>query len=187
MLAMPLMDEEEIPEFAPLTRRERALWDLATHEAGRVHPMALVRRQLNDFSVQPIEVCYKINTLGNTKTRVIVAGTAMLKQRPPTAKGVMFVTLEDETGYIQVVVFPQVQHRDGALMREPALIVEGELQINRGWRGVVAERVHPLLGVFGGTAGFPSSRGVDGIVLEETAVAEPEPQETMQQARAKPA
>tara|TARA_B100001123_G_C15023063_1_gene912296 strand:+ start:736 stop:849 length:114 start_codon:yes stop_codon:yes gene_type:complete len=33
----------------------------------------------------------------------------MLKQRPPTAKGVMFITLEDETGYIQVVIFPQVQ------------------------------------------------------------------------------
>ena len=44
-----------------------------------------------------------------TKTRVLVAVTAILKQRPPTAKGVMFITLEDETGYIQVVIFPQVQ------------------------------------------------------------------------------
>ena len=44
-----------------------------------------------------------------TKTRVLVADTAMLKQRPPTAKGVMFITLEDETGYIQVVIFPQVR------------------------------------------------------------------------------
>ena len=93
--------------------------------------------------------------------------------RPPTAKGVMFVTLEDETGYIQVVVYPQIQHRDGALMREPAMIVEGQLQINRGWRGVVAEKVHPLLGVFGGTAGFPSARGGDGIVLEDKAGVEP--------------
>ena len=135
--------------------------------------MVLVRRQLNDFSVQTIGACYRISTVGNSKTRVVVAGTAMLKQRPPTAKGVMFVTLEDETGYIQIVVYPQIQHRDGALMREPALIVEGQLQINRGWRGVVAEKVYPLLGVFGGTAGFPSASGGDGIVLEDKAGVEP--------------
>ena len=44
-------------------------------------------------------------------------------------------------------------------MREPTLMVEGQLQINRDWRGVVAEKVYPLLGVFGGTAGFPSAYG----------------------------
>lgn len=44
-------------------------------------------------------------------------------------------------------------------MRELTLMVEGQLQINRDWRGVVAEKVYPLLGVFGGTAGFPSAYG----------------------------
>ena len=102
-----------------------------------------------------------------------IAGTAMLKQMPPTARGVMFITLEDETGYIQIVVFPNVQRQFISLIREASLIVDGHLQANGHWRGVVADRLYPLRSVFGGYAGHPSAQGQDqhdlGILPEQTA------------------
>jgi error-prone DNA polymerase len=159
-LPPPLINADEMPDLPPLTLRERVLWDLKSHEAGRLHPLSLVRRQLNDLGAQTIQTCYRIAAIGH-EPHVTVAGTALLKQMPPTAKGVMFITLEDETGYIQVVVFANVQQQFVGLIREASLIVEGRLQANGQWRGVVADKLYPLRGAFGGYAGYPSAHGQD--------------------------
>ena len=87
----------------------------------------------------------------------------MLKQMPPTAKGAMFITMEDETGYIQAVVFPNVQEQFVGLIREASLVIEGRLQCNGHWRGIVAEKLYPLQSVFGGYSGYPSAHGQDNL------------------------
>jgi error-prone DNA polymerase len=172
-LPPPLIATDEIPQLPQLTQRERILWDLKSHKAGRLHPLSLIRRQLNHLGAQTIQTCYRIAAIKNQEPRVTIAGTAMLKQMPPTARGVMFITLEDETGYIQIVVFPNVQRQFISLIREASLIVDGHLQANGHWRGVVADRLYPLRSVFGGYAGHPSAQGQDqhdlGILPEQTA------------------
>ena len=87
------------------------------------------------------------------------AGVVIMRQRPPTAKGFMFITLEDETGFLQCVVHPKLydQHYDTLL--QPAIIFRGQLQATGGWRGIVVREAWPLEGVFGGYSGFPSATG----------------------------
>jgi error-prone DNA polymerase len=60
---------------------------------------------------------------------VRVAGWAVVRQRPPTARGVLFVTLEDEEGLINLIVPPDVYERHRAALRDaPLLWAEGRLQ-----------------------------------------------------------
>jgi error-prone DNA polymerase len=74
--------------------------------------------------------------------KVSVAGLVITKQRPGTASGVTFVTLEDETGQINLVVWKQVaeQYR-AALLNARLLGVAGELQIEGKVIHVIADRL----------------------------------------------
>src|SRR6185295_689881 len=106
----------------------RLSWDYETHRAARRHPMILLRRTLTDLEIRPIATCWRfekspLRTPHDAKPVLTVAGITTLRQMPPTAKGVMFITLEDESGYIQCIVLPHVQERYGALFRSAALIV----------------------------------------------------------------
>jgi error-prone DNA polymerase len=64
--------------------------------------------------------------------RVATAGLVICRQRPGTAKGFVFLTLEDETGMVNVVVTPQRYERDALLIATaPLLLVRGRLQIEQ--------------------------------------------------------
>jgi DNA polymerase III alpha subunit len=90
---------------------------------------------------------------------ITVAGISALRQRPPTANGVMFLTLEDETGLIQTIIQPRVlEHLDHVLCQS-AVIVRGKLQIMGNWRGLVVTQAWPLNGILGGYEGHPSMDG----------------------------
>jgi error-prone DNA polymerase len=76
---------------------------------------------------------------------VRVAGAVVVRQRPGTAKGFVFLNLEDETGLINVIVRPYLFHRHRlALVNEPFLYVEGTLQHQDNVVSVRAERLAPL-------------------------------------------
>ena len=76
---------------------------------------------------------------------VRVAGAVVVRQRPGTAKGFVFLNLEDETGLINVIVRPALFHRYRlALVNEPFLYVEGTLQHQDNVVSVKAERLSPL-------------------------------------------
>ena len=77
--------------------------------------------------------------------RVRVAGSVIVRQRPGTAKGFVFLSLEDETGIANVIVTPQLfaRHRL-VLVTAPLLVVEGILQSQDGVLSVRAQRVAPL-------------------------------------------
>jgi error-prone DNA polymerase len=77
--------------------------------------------------------------------RVRVAGWAVVRQRPPTAKGHVFITLEDEEGLVNLIVRPDVyeQYRD-ALRNTPLLWVEGRLQREGHAISVLVYRAEPI-------------------------------------------
>jgi error-prone DNA polymerase len=82
--------------------------------------------------------------------RVRIAGMVITRQRPGTAKGFVFLTLEDETGIANVIIRPDLFDRERmSVIRQPFLMVDGVLQHQDGVVSVRAERVE---GIHGGAA-----------------------------------
>jgi error-prone DNA polymerase len=107
------------------------------------HPMALRRAELALRGVLRSVDLPK----GRAGRRVRVAGAVITRQRPGTAKGMVFLTLEDETGVSNVIVQPDVfAAQKQAIVHEPYVLVEGVLQQQDGVTAVRAERVSPLAG-----------------------------------------
>ena len=80
--------------------------------------------------------------------RIRVAGMVITRQRPGTAKGFVFLTLEDETGIANIIVRPDLFARDRlVVIQEPFLIVEGVLQNQDGVTSIRAEHVQGLRGI----------------------------------------
>ncbi|MEY8841582.1 OB-fold nucleic acid binding domain-containing protein [Cribrihabitans sp. XS_ASV171] len=77
--------------------------------------------------------------------RVAVAGLVILRQRPGTAKGVIFVTLEDETGVVNVIVWRAIYERfRRAVIAGRMLRVTGRVQRGHGVTHVIAEQVEDI-------------------------------------------
>src|SRR5262249_31881494 len=82
---------------------------------------------------------------GENDPRVRVAGSVIVRQRPGTAKGFVFLSLEDETGIANVIVTPGLfARRRLPLVTEPFLLVEGILQMQDGVVSVRGTRVESL-------------------------------------------
>lgn len=77
--------------------------------------------------------------------RIAVAGLVILRQRPGTAKGVIFVTLEDETGVVNVIVWRKIYERfRRAVISGRMLRVTGRMQRAHGVTHVIAEEVEDI-------------------------------------------
>ncbi len=103
------------------------------------HPMAALRSQLH--GVTPA------SALRETPdgTRTTIAGSVICRQRPGTAKGFVFISLEDETGIANAVVLPQLFERLRLVItQEPSLRITGPLQNISGVQHVKAEIIEPL-------------------------------------------
>jgi error-prone DNA polymerase len=129
-------DEVNFPAVSPLAALgvEYELLGVAT---GR-HVMELYRPQLDErgiLSSADLAGCAD-------GQRVRVAGLVVVHQSPPTAKGTHFVTLEDEGGFLNIVLRPEVYAKYRSVVREcPLLLVEGVVQTRDGVVNVVASRV----------------------------------------------
>jgi error-prone DNA polymerase len=108
------------------------------------HPMALRRPALARLPGRPVLRAADLGR-GRDGGRVRVAGNVIVRQRPGTAKGFVFLSLEDETGIANVIVTPGLfaRHRL-VLVSEPFLLVEGILQIQDGVVSVRADRLTAL-------------------------------------------
>lgn len=148
LFELPLINADDVPPLPPLRAQERLAYDYKTHGAARMHPMVLYRRSLTDMGIHTVSTCYKLNN-----TSFTIAGIVILRQSPPTAKGFLFVTLEDETGFVQCIVHPAMRERFNAELRNAALIVRGNLSGINNWRGLQVHDVHSLKGVIGGYYG----------------------------------
>ena len=134
-----LMDVEE-PEvrFAPVTAKQATAFDLwSTGVTPNEHAIAHFRAQLDARRVIPAA---RLNDQpGNLVCRV--GGMVITRQRPGTAKGFVFLTLEDETGIVNVIVRPDVYEKYRRVIRtSPVLVIEGKLQKEGGCIDVLARR-----------------------------------------------
>jgi error-prone DNA polymerase len=111
----------------------------------KTHPAALLRETLTACRAIKAEALTKI--ANGQRTRV--AGLVLVRQRPGTASGVIFMTLEDETGIANIVVWPKMFEQFRAEVLGGRLVaVDGPVQSESGVIHVIAERVHdftPLL------------------------------------------
>jgi error-prone DNA polymerase len=129
----------------PMTEAERLVADYAGMglTAGR-HPMALRRDEL---AMRGILRAADLKAARQGR-RVRVAGMVITRQRPGTAKGFVFLTLEDETGIANIIVRPDLFARDRlVIVEEPFLIVDGVLQSQDGVTSIRAEQLQGLKGV----------------------------------------
>jgi error-prone DNA polymerase len=146
-LAEHLFDEEisDSPcPLKPMTEAERLIADYAGTglTVGR-HPMALRRDEL---AMRGILRATDLRQARQGR-RVRVAGMVITRQRPGTAKGFVFLTLEDETGVANIIVRPDLFARDRlVIVEEPFLIVDGVLQNQDGVTSVRAEQVQRMQG-----------------------------------------
>ncbi len=128
------------PPLAPMTVPERLAADFSGLELTvGTHPMALMRSRLPD-AWRATDL-----PLGRDGEHVTIAGSVICRQRPGTAKGFVFVSLEDETGIANAVIVPQVFERERlTITQERALKISGRLQNQSGVIHVHAERIEPL-------------------------------------------
>ena len=105
------------------------------------HPMRFHRQRMNQLRVTPASQVKRLRD----GCLVRVAGAVICRQRPGTAKGFLFLSLEDETGISNAIVQPDLfESARVTLVSEPYLLIEGVLQNQQGVVSVKAGRVEPL-------------------------------------------
>jgi error-prone DNA polymerase len=128
--------------LAPMNQEERLVADF--HGTGLTvgpHPMAYKRAWLSAMGIR------RANELRDLPTgkRLRIGGCVITRQRPGTAKGFVFLSLEDETGVANAIVRPDLFHENRLLLTsERFLAIEGILQNQDNVISVRAERVQPL-------------------------------------------
>jgi error-prone DNA polymerase len=130
----------EQPVVLPkMTMGEQVVEDYAHLRLSlKTHPLALMRPELAAESIVPAR---ELVSRGDGK-RVVAEGLVLVRQRPGTASGVIFLTLEDETGVCNVVVWPHLfEKARAAVLNGRLLRVRGKLQIEQGVIHLVAETI----------------------------------------------
>jgi error-prone DNA polymerase len=144
--AVPTLSAASGPRspLAPMTPVERVIADYeGTSLTIGPHPMSLRRAEM------ALRGVLRASDLPRSRAgrRVRVAGAVITRQRPGTAKGFVFLTLEDETGIANVIVRPDLfDVYRVAIVEEPFLLVEGVLQQQDSVTSIRAERVLGLGG-----------------------------------------
>lgn len=139
-LALPL-DGAEAPELEPLGAWERVVADYAmTGMTLDEHPLALLRERLGREVLRSVDLA----TVDDGAT-VAVAGMLVARQRPETAKGIVFMLIEDESGTVNLIVPPPVYERCRAAVRAAPLVrARGRLERREGAVNVIATAVEEL-------------------------------------------
>ncbi len=148
-----VMNNRDLPELKITSSKDKAVFSrmipsetlIADYSSigfsTELHPMNFLREGLNKKGVKSA-IDLKTTPAGR---KVSVAGVVIMRQRPFTAKGFLFVTLEDETGLTNVVVKPQMLKKyRKELVRSSILLVEGKLEKVEGIINILGERFTPL-------------------------------------------
>jgi error-prone DNA polymerase len=137
---LPEMDEES--PLAAMTDEERLVADFrATGLTVGPHPMQYRRAEMKRMGI------YRASDLAQLPNgrRLRIGGCVIARQRPGTAKGMMFMSLEDETGIANAIVAPDLLQKNRVLLiSERFLMIEGVLQNQDNVIHVRAEKVSPL-------------------------------------------
>ena len=138
-------------EAAPMLRRPTEGQDIVADYRSlgltlERHPMMLLRRQLDRHRYA---TAAELPSMASGKG-IRVAGLVITKQRPGTASGVTFITLEDETGHINLIVWKKIADRQREVLLNARLMgVFGELQIESGVIHVIVRKMIDHTGMLG--------------------------------------
>ncbi len=126
----------------PMTAEERLVADFrGTGMTVGPHPMAYRRAEMRELGIR---AAIELARLPDG-THVRVAGAVIARQRPGTAKGFVFLSMEDETGIANVIITPQLFERNHiVVVQNPFLLIEGTLQNQEKVISVKAQRIEPL-------------------------------------------
>jgi error-prone DNA polymerase len=144
--SMPLLagldDDEPAAVLPPLTMSEQVFADYRTSGLSlKGHPVGFFREQLTAIRVTPASELDGVHD----GRHVRVAGIVLIRQRPGTARGITFVTLEDETGVANLVIKPPIWDRYYQIARRsPAWIAHGCLENREGVIHLVVSRLEDL-------------------------------------------
>ncbi len=137
--------------FAGLTRLDEIFWDYASSDhSTRGHPLAPLRGELSARGWPDARGVSR----ARDGQRLEYVGIVICRQQPGTAAGVVFMTLEDETGFVNLVVWQQVFAAYAHVIKTTSLLgITGKLQVSEGIVHLIAERVwvpelsRPVIGV----------------------------------------
>ncbi len=136
----PARDARAQPSlFAPLDDGETIAWDYrVTGLSPRGHPLEIVRGQLRAAGMPDART---VATIPHGR-RIRYAGAVICRQQPGTAKGVVFLTLEDETGFVNVILWPKVYADYATLVKtSPLLGITGKVETQQGVTHLIADEV----------------------------------------------
>jgi error-prone DNA polymerase len=144
---LPLFAEREclaepVTNIAPLKPGREVVEDYrSTGLTLRRHPVGFLRHELDRMGVTNAK---QLDTVRDGR-RVTVAGIVLVRQKPGSAKGVMFITIEDETGHANLIVWPSVFEKQRRLILSAAMIAcRGKLQREAGVTHVIADELTDL-------------------------------------------
>ena len=138
------LEAEDDDTFAlpELTLEQQVVEDYAAIGLSlKAHPMSFHRAQLQSQRV----VCCADLANSENDSQVCVAGLVIMRQRPSTAKGITFVTLEDETGVANLVIKPPVWEKYYRIARQsPAWVASGKLEMRDNVVHLIVNRIEDL-------------------------------------------
>jgi error-prone DNA polymerase len=143
---LPLFDgvtgDEAAAALPPLSPLEEVIADYKTSGLSlRDHPVKFMRDRLRQLRAQSAA---ELAGFAHGKS-VRVAGLVLMRQRPATASGITFVTLEDETGIVNLIVRPEVwEHHHHIARRSQAVLARGIVQRREEVIHVFVERLYDL-------------------------------------------
>jgi error-prone DNA polymerase len=151
-LTLALPTEQDMVRLPDMTDWERMVADYGLLGLSpSYHPMALLRGDLPSDVLTAEQV-----RASRDGMRVRTAGLVVCRQRPGTAKGFVFLLLEDETGVVNVVVRPDLYEAQRSLIRgESYLCIEGTVQLQSGSLNVIAIKPSALGELTAGSAVLP--------------------------------
>jgi error-prone DNA polymerase len=137
--SLSLPGREQRPGFAPLSDFEEVGWDYRrTGHSPRRHPLEPMRPSLTRHDLPDARA---VAAMKNGE-KIRYAGLVICRQRPGTAGGVVFMTLEDETGFVNVVVWESVFQRYSVLAKTVSFLgITGKLQVEDGVVHLVADEL----------------------------------------------
>jgi error-prone DNA polymerase len=140
-LTLNLPTEQDMVHLKDMTDWERMVADYGLLGLSpSYHPLALLRRDLPADVLSAEQV-----RASRDGAHVRTAGLVVCRQRPGTAKGFVFLLLEDETGLVNVVIRPDFYQAHRSLIRgESYLCIEGTVQLHSGTLNVIATGATPL-------------------------------------------
>jgi error-prone DNA polymerase len=129
-----------LPAMTPAEETQADVWATGTYST---HPVAHIRAELAARQVLTVSAARSPEMDAAADSAVAVAGLVTHRQQPPTARGVVFLSLEDETGMLNVICPPHVWDRHRATTA-PGLLIYGRIERTGGAVNLVATALRPL-------------------------------------------